>query len=120
MRIREGKQHARASVVAQWQRMRLPTQEMRVQSCGREGALEKEVAAHSRILAWEVPWTEEPGTLGLGLQAVGHNLATACKATETEIRGPRTQGQGVRLFGQRRVGRKALLKQHTGLYFEHL
>ena len=38
-------------------------QERRVQSLGREDPLEKEVAAHSSILAWEIPGTEEPGGL---------------------------------------------------------
>ena len=35
--------------------------ETRVRSLGREDSLEKEVATQSSILAWEVPWTEEPG-----------------------------------------------------------
>ena len=39
-----------------------------VQSLGREDPLEKEVAAHSSVLAWRLPWTEEPG----GLQSMGH------------------------------------------------
>ena len=34
-----------------------------VQSLGQEGPLEKEMATHSSILAWEIPWTEEPGRL---------------------------------------------------------
>ena len=34
-----------------------------VRSLGREDPLEKEMATHSRILAWEIPWTEEPGGL---------------------------------------------------------
>ena len=38
-------------------------QEMRVQSLGQEDPLEKEMATHSSILAWEIPWTEEPGEL---------------------------------------------------------
>ena len=38
-------------------------QEMWVQSLGREDPLEKEMATHSSILAWEIPWTEEPGAL---------------------------------------------------------
>ena len=43
---------------------RLPeTQEILVQSLGQEDPLEKEVAAHSTILAWKIPWTEEPGGL---------------------------------------------------------
>ena len=36
-------------------------QETRVQSLGQEEPLEKEMATHSRIFAWEIPWTEEPG-----------------------------------------------------------
>ena len=42
-------------------------QETQVQSLGGEGSLEKEMAAPSSILAWEIPWTEEPG----GLQSMG-------------------------------------------------
>ena len=38
-------------------------QETRIRSLGREDPLEKEVATHSSILAWEIPWTEEPGGL---------------------------------------------------------
>ena len=42
----------------------LPTmREARVQSLGREDLLEKEMATHSSILAWKIPWTEEPGKL---------------------------------------------------------
>ena len=52
-------------------------QETQVQSLGQEDLLEKGKATHSSILAWEIPWTEEPGRLQfLGLQRVGHNLAT--------------------------------------------
>ena len=44
-------------------------QEMRVLSLGQEDPLEKEMAAHSSILAWEIPWTQEPGRLqSTGLQ----------------------------------------------------
>ena len=43
------------------------TQEMQVHSLGEEDPLEKGMATHSSILAWEVPWTEEPG----GLQYTG-------------------------------------------------
>ena len=42
-------------------------QETRVQSLGQEDPLEKGMATHSSILAWRIPWTEEPG----GLQFVG-------------------------------------------------
>ena len=49
------------------------TQELQVQSLGQEGPLE-EMATHSRILAWRIPWTEEPGgLLSMGSQRVGHN-----------------------------------------------
>ena len=50
------------------------TQEMWVQSLGWEDPLEKEKAIHSSILAWEIPWTEEPGGLQcMGLQRVIYN-----------------------------------------------
>ena len=51
-------------------------QEMWVQSLGPEDPLEKEMATHSSILAWEIPWTEEPGGLQSMLQRIGHDLAT--------------------------------------------
>ena len=53
----------------------LPVQERKethVPSLGREDPLEKEVETHSRILAWEIPWTEEPGG-PWGSQTFGHN-----------------------------------------------
>ena len=50
------------------------TQETWVQSLGREALLEEEMATHSSILAWRIPWTEEPGGLqSIGLQRGGHN-----------------------------------------------
>ena len=50
------------------------TEEMRVQSLGQEDLLEKETATHSSILAWRIPWTEEPGKLeSMGLQRVRYN-----------------------------------------------
>ena len=39
------------------------TQEKQVQSLGQEDPLEKKMATHSSVLAWEIPWTEEPGRL---------------------------------------------------------
>ena len=53
----------------------LPTmQETQVQSLGREDLLEKEMATHSSILDWKIPWMEEPGRLqSLGSQRVGHD-----------------------------------------------
>ena len=45
-----------------------------VQSLGREDPLEKQIATHSSVLAWRIPWTEEPGGLqSMGLQRVGHD-----------------------------------------------
>ena len=41
----------------------LEIQEMQVQPLGQEDLLEKEIATHSSILAWKIPWTEEPGGL---------------------------------------------------------
>ena len=47
---------------------------MRVQSLGWEDPLEEGVASHSSILAWRLPWTEEPGGLQfIGSQRVGHD-----------------------------------------------
>ena len=52
------------------------TQETWVQSLGREDTLENEMAIHSRILAWKIPWTEEPGGLqSMGSQRVRHDWA---------------------------------------------
>ena len=52
-------------------------QEIQVRSLGREDPLEKEMATHSSILAWEIPWTEETGKLQyMGSQRVVHDLAT--------------------------------------------
>ena len=58
---------------------RLPEmQETRVPTLGWEDPLEKEMATHSSILAWRIPWTEEPGGLqSTGLQRVGHDWATS-------------------------------------------
>ena len=48
--------------------------ETRVQSLGQENSLEMEMATHSSILAWRIPWTEEPGGLqSTGSQRVGHD-----------------------------------------------
>ena len=48
--------------------------ESRVQSLGWEDPLENEMATHSSILAWRIPWTEEPGGLqSMGSKRVGHD-----------------------------------------------
>ena len=66
--------HVRASLVAQ-RLKRLPARwETQVRSLGWEASLEKEMATHSSILAWRIPWMEEPGGLqSTGLQRVRHN-----------------------------------------------
>ena len=56
-----------ASPVAQMVKNLPAMQETQVQSLGREDPLEKEMATHSRIHAWKILWTEEPG----GLQSMG-------------------------------------------------
>ena len=63
-----------ASLVAQTVK-RLPAmQETRVLSLGWEDPLEKEMAIHSSILAWKIPWMEEPGGLqSMGQPRVGHD-----------------------------------------------
>ena len=49
-------------------------QETWVRSLGREDPLEKEMATHASVLAWRIPWTEEPGKLqSMGSQRVGHD-----------------------------------------------
>ena len=53
-------------------------QETQVRSVGWEDPLEKEMAAHSSILAWKIPWMEEPGRLlSVGSQRVGHDWVTS-------------------------------------------
>ena len=52
----------------------LPMQETQVRSLSQEDPLEKEMATHASIIAWEIPWKEEPGRLqSMGLQRVGHD-----------------------------------------------
>ena len=52
-------------------------QETQVRSLGQEDPLEKGMATHCSIVAWRIPWTEEPGGLrSLGLQRVGHSWVT--------------------------------------------
>ena len=55
-----------------------------VQFLGREDPLEKEMATHSSTIAWEIPWTEEPGGLQLwGCKRVGHDLMAKQQASIT-------------------------------------
>ena len=60
-----------------WHRIHLPVWETWVLSLGWKDPLEKEMATHSSIIAWEIQWTEEPGGLqSMGSQRVRHNLVT--------------------------------------------
>ena len=63
----------------------LPTMwETQVQSLGWEGLLEREMATHSSILAWKIPWMEEPGRLqSMALQRVGHDRVTSLSLSFT-------------------------------------
>ena len=62
------------SLVAQMVKNPSALQETWVQSLGWEDPLEKEMATHSSVLAWRIPWMEEPGGLqSMGSQRVGHD-----------------------------------------------
>ena len=56
-----------ASLIAQSVKNLPAVQETRVQFLGQEDPLEKEMVTHSSVLAWRIPWTEQPG----GLQSIG-------------------------------------------------
>ena len=63
-----------ASLVAQRVKCLPAMWEIWVQSLGQEDPLEKEMATHSSVLAWKIPWTEKPGRLqSVGSQGVGHD-----------------------------------------------
>ena len=63
-----------ASLLAQTVKNLPAMREPQVQSLGQEDPLEKEMATHSSILAWRIPWTEEPDELpSKGSQRAGHN-----------------------------------------------
>ena len=60
-------------------------QEIQLQFLGGEDPLEKGMATHSSLLAWRIPWTEEPGGLqSMGLQRVGHDWMTDTHITSTQ------------------------------------
>ena len=63
---RTNAEHCSSPVAQRW-RTQLPMQETEVPSLGQEEPLEEEIATHSSVRAWEIPWTEEPG----GLQSTG-------------------------------------------------
>ena len=60
--------------------------EMQVQSLGLEDPLEEDTATHSSILAWRIPWTEEPvGPQSIGSQSAGHNNLACMQYTKALI-----------------------------------
>ena len=66
--------HLEASLIAQSVENLPAVQETQVQSLDQEDPLEKEMATHSSILAWKIPWTEKPGGLqSMGSQRARHN-----------------------------------------------
>ena len=65
-----------AFLVAQIVKKLLAMKETQVWSLGWEDPLEKEMVTHSSILAWEIPWTEEPGRLQVHGVTVGHDWVT--------------------------------------------
>ena len=111
-----------SSQVAQCWRIRLPLQEMQetqVWSLDREDPLEKEMATHSSILAWRIPWTEERGGLqSMGSQRVRQDWATSLSFFPVFLPGE--------FYGQRRLvgyivhgvakSRTQLNVQHTHTY----
>ena len=80
-------------------KIRLQMQETWVRSLSREDPLEKETATHSSILAWEIPWTEEPGGLqSMGLQRVGHDWVTKQQSIPILIISPKLTTHPISLF----------------------
>ena len=68
------KLNVRASLVAQMVKNPPAMQETQVQSLGQEDSLEEGLATHFSILAWRIPWTEEPGgRQSMGSQRVRHD-----------------------------------------------
>ena len=71
--------------MVEWKRTHLPMKEMRemqVQFLGGEDPLKEEMATHSSILAWKIPWTEEPG----GLKSMGSGESDATEHARTQLR----------------------------------
>ena len=63
-------------------------QETRVRLLGQEDPLEKKIATQSSILAWRIPWTEEPDRLQYIGSQVGHNFSTRERGGETMVPSP--------------------------------
>ena len=90
--ITEIKMTLEASLVAQMVKRLSAMQETRVQPLGWEDPLEKEMAAHSSILAWKIPWIVEPGRLpSMGSQRVRYDRVTSLhfRGAQKQIRAGR-------------------------------
>ena len=77
-----------ASPVAQTVKNLPAMQETQVWSLGWEDPLEKEMTIHSSIIAWRIPWTEDPGRLqSMGSQRVGHDwgIKHACMSSDMAV-----------------------------------
>ena len=84
------------SLVAQMVKHLPIMRETWVQSLGWEDLLEKEMATHSSILAWKIPWMEKPGRLqSVGSQIVGHDWATLLRLASAELQSPLSERQHV-------------------------
>ena len=81
-------------------------QETWVQSLGLEDPLEKEMATHSSVLAWRIPWTGEPGVISsVGSQRVGSDRAGA------RVKDEQAQKEGKKASGQRIVRKHGMFKK---------
>ena len=90
-------------------------EEMRVRSLGQDDPLEEEMATHSSILAWEIPWTEKPGGLQfMGSQRIGHNWATEHTHTHTHTHTP------LPTIHCELLGHKNPIKQDSTSFFKKL
>ena len=78
--------HSRASLVAQTVKNWPAMQDTWFQPLGQEDPLERRMGSHSSILAWRIPWTEEPGGLQfISSQRVGHDWATFTHSWGTDL-----------------------------------
>ena len=86
-------------------------QEAQVPSLSQEDPLEKEMANHFSVLAWEIPWTEEPGGLqSMGSQRVGWDLVHARAHTHTHTRAHREREKAEIHTQRERVWMSYLMK----------
>ena len=99
------------SMVAQMVKYLTTMQETRVRSLGWEDPLEKEMAIHSRTIAWKIPWTEEPSRLqSMGSQSVGHDWATSLTHPQYSLSYP-----NVRVGLWRKLSDEELMLLNCGL-----